>query len=62
MVSRALAHESAVVTHERAADTGGKIKIPNACSGLEVRCINPFEMLRSEGARFILQTKTEEKQ
>ena len=31
-----------------------KIKIPDACIGLGVRCVTPFEMLRREQARFVL--------
>ncbi len=31
-----------------------KIKIPDACIGLGVKCMTPFEMLRRERARFVL--------
>jgi hypothetical protein len=31
-----------------------KNKIPDACIGLGVRCVTPFEMLRNERARFVL--------
>lgn len=54
LVARALAHQFTVVTHEVPADTVRKIKIPNACVGLGVQCISPFEMLRRERARFVL--------
>ena len=54
LVAHALAHECIVVTHEVPSDTTGKIKIPNACIGLGLRCMNPYEMLRRERARFIL--------
>ena len=30
------------------------IKIPNACQGVGVSSVNPYEMLRSEHAQFIL--------
>ena len=43
-----------VVTHEVPADTTSKIKIPNACIGLGLRCMSPYEMLRRERARFVL--------
>ena len=56
LVAHALAHGCAVVTHEVPADTIRKIKIPNACVGLGLRCVNPYEMLRRERARFILGT------
>ena len=56
LVAYALAHECIVVTHEVPADTAAKIKIPNACIGLGLRCMNPDEMLRRERARFVLGT------
>lgn len=42
------------VTHEIASNSRKKIKIPDACRGLEVQFMNPFEMLRQERANFIL--------
>ena len=56
LVAQALAHKCVVVTHEIPADSAGKIKIPNACIGLRLRCMTPYEMLRRERARFILKT------
>lgn len=57
LVAHALAHECTVVTHEVPADTTSKIKIPNACIGLGLRCVTPYEMLRHERARFVLEAK-----
>ena len=57
LVAHALAHECTVVTHEVPADTINKIKIPNACIGLDLRCMTPYEMLRRERARFVLEIK-----
>ena len=54
LVAQALAHGHTLVTHEVPADSKKKIKIPNACIGLGVKCMTPFEMLRRERARFIL--------
>jgi len=54
LVAHALAHGHTVVTHETASPTTKNIKIPNACIGLGVKCMTPFEMLRHERARFIL--------
>ena len=54
-VAHALAHNCTVVTHEVPADTIYKIKIPNACIGLGLRCMNPYDMLRLERARFVLE-------
>ena len=56
LVAHALAQGCIVVTHEVPADTTSKIKIPNACIGLGLRCMTPFEMLRRERARFVLGT------
>lgn len=56
LVSHALAHGHVVVTHERVDNAIKRIKIPNVCIGIGVNCVNPFEMLRKEKARFILKT------
>jgi hypothetical protein len=56
LVAHALAHGHVVVTHEIASTSTKKIKIPDACIGLGIRCITPFEMLRNEHARFVLGT------
>ena len=58
LVAHALAHEHTVVTHEVASISVKKIKIPNACIGLGIRCVTPFEMLRRERARFILEPQS----
>jgi hypothetical protein len=54
VVAHALAHQFTIVTHEVAANTTKKVKIPNACIGLGIRCMTPYEMLRRERARFVL--------
>jgi hypothetical protein len=54
LVTHALAHQHIVVTHEVPANSIRKIKIPNACIGLNVKCMTPYEMLRVERARFVL--------
>lgn len=56
LVAHALAYDCAIVSHEVPAGTTRKIKIPNACIGLGLRCLTPYEMLRREGARFVLGT------
>ena len=53
-VAHALVHGFTVVTHEVATPSIRKIKIPNACIGVDVRCMTPYEMLRLERARFVL--------
>ena len=54
LVAQALAHEHTVVTHEIVSTSTRKIKIPNACIGLGIKCMTPFEMLRHARARFVL--------
>jgi hypothetical protein len=54
LVAHALAHGFTVVTHEIASPSTKKIKIPNVCVGLQVKCVTPYEMLRRERARFVL--------
>jgi len=54
LVAHALAHAHTVVTHEKASPQAKKIKIPNVCIGLGVKCMTPYEMLRRERARFVL--------
>jgi hypothetical protein len=54
LVAHALAHAHTVVTHERASTSTKKIKIPEACIGLGVKCVTPFEMLRNSRVRFVL--------
>jgi hypothetical protein len=58
LVAHALAHGQTVVTHEIASPSTKKIKIPDACIGLGIKCMTPFEMLRRERARFILGRQT----
>jgi hypothetical protein len=57
LVAQARAHNHVVVTHEIVAHSTRRIKIPNACLGVGVRCVTPFEMLRAERARFVLDTR-----
>lgn len=59
LVAHALAHNFTIVTHEVPADSARKIKIPNACVGLGIHCMSPYEMLRRERARFVLGVTTE---
>ena len=54
LVSQAHAGGHTVVTHEVPAASTRKIKIPDACIGLGIKCMTPYEMLRVERARFVL--------
>ena len=55
LLAHAHAHSHVVVTHEVAANSTKKIKIPNACISLGVKCMSPFAMLQAERARFVLE-------
>lgn len=57
LVAHALAHGQTVVTHEIALTSTKKIKIPDACIGLGIKCMTPFEMLRRARARFVLEAR-----
>jgi hypothetical protein len=54
LVSQAKALGAVVVTHETPSDSIKRVKIPNACIGLNIKCLTPYEMLRREKARFVL--------
>ncbi len=54
LVAHALAQGYVVVTHEVTATSRKKIKIPDACLGVRVKCMTPFQMLRRERALFVL--------
>lgn len=54
LVAQALAGTHTVVTHEVPSASKRRIKIPDACIGLGIKCVTPFEMLRIERARFVL--------
>lgn len=54
LVAHAHAHGHVVVTHEVVAHSTKRVKIPNACIGMAVKCVTPFEMLRVERARFVI--------
>ena len=54
LVAQALALGYSVVTHEVPSASLKRIKVPDACVGLGVRCVSPFEMLRNDRARFVL--------
>jgi len=58
LVAHALTHGHTVVTHEIASASTKRIKIPNACIGLNIKFMTPYEMLRHERARFILGPQT----
>jgi predicted nucleic acid-binding protein len=54
LIGHALAHGFTVVTHEKPKNSKKKIQIPDACDANGVAWTDPYAMLRTEGARFIL--------
>jgi len=54
LVAQAHATGNTVVTHEVPGASRKKIKIPDACIALDIKCMTPYEMLRTERARFVL--------
>jgi Domain of unknown function (DUF4411) len=53
-VAQAHTGKHIVVTHEIPSASKRRIKIPDACIGLGIKCMTPFEVLRLERARFVL--------
>lgn len=56
LVAQAHAGQHIVVTHEVPSASQRRIKIPDACIGLGINFMTPFQMLRRERARFVLAT------
>ena len=56
LVSHALALGYSVVTHEVPASSTKKVKIPNACLGLGISHLGPFDLLRRERVRLVQRT------
>jgi hypothetical protein len=54
LVAHAHAGGHTVVSHEVASASTRKIKIPDACIGLRIKFMTPYQMLRKERARFVL--------
>lgn len=59
LVAQAAQHQFVVVTQERSDPNSRKrIFIPEACQHLGVQFISPFELMRREGLRLILDPAT----
>lgn len=56
LVSHAHANRFVVVSHETASPSVKKIKIPNVCIAHGIKVMSPYEMLRTERARFVLSS------
>jgi hypothetical protein len=55
LIAQAHAGRYVVVTHEVPAASSRKIKIPDVCIGMRIKCMSPYEMLRHERAKFVLE-------
>jgi hypothetical protein len=57
LVAQALAGGHTVVTLEKPATTPSrrKIKVPDACAGVGVKCMTPYALMRLEGVRLVLE-------
>ena len=53
-IAQAHAGRHTVVTHEVPSASTRRVKIPDACIGLGIKCVTPYQMLRTERARFVL--------
>ncbi|MCA9833309.1 MAG: DUF4411 family protein [Thermomicrobiales bacterium] len=54
LIAHGLAGGHTIVTHETPSTSVKRIKIPDACVGLQIRFMTPFQMLRVERAQFVL--------
>lgn len=56
LVAQALAGNHTVVTLEKPATTPSKrkIKVPDACAGVGVKCITPYALMRLKGMKLVL--------
>ncbi len=52
LCAEALASGLTLVTYEKASNTLKKVKIPNVCKGMGIRCIGGFDFMRALGFRF----------
>lgn len=58
LVGQAMAQGHVVVTFESSQPEGKKkVKIPDVCDAFGVEWIQPIEMLRREGARFVVDRR-----
>lgn len=55
VVAQALAGGHTVITHEKPENSVHRVKIPSVCVALKIKYMTPWQMLRAEKARFVLQ-------
>jgi hypothetical protein len=54
LVGYALAHNHILVTQENTRGGKAKVKIPDACDAVGVKCYNTWDLLKAERPKFIL--------
>ena len=52
LCAEALASGLTVVTYETSSNSPNRVKIPDACAGVGVRCMDGFDLMRGQGFRF----------
>lgn len=52
LCAEALASGLTLVTYEVSSNSPNKVKIPNVCEGLGIRCISGFDFMRAQGFHF----------
>jgi len=57
LVAQAKAGNHVVVTNEKPEQSIHRVKIPSVCIGLGIKCVSPYQMLRVEHARFVLEPR-----
>lgn len=55
LIGQSLRGDHVIVTHEKSSDGQRTIKIPDAAEAIGIEVIDPFEMLRREKPRFVLE-------
>jgi hypothetical protein len=61
LIAHTMAEDYMLVTHELPSNSVKKIKIPNVCIGLKLSFTTPYEMLRREKAKFVLEHARQKK-
>ena len=58
LIAYALAHGSTLVSHEvHVEGERRKVKIPTVCRAVGVPCVRTFQMLKDDGARFVIEPR-----
>jgi hypothetical protein len=52
LCAEAWASDMTLVTYEAHSNSPNKVKIPDVCSGLGIKCMNGFDFMRAQGFRF----------